>query len=72
METFIYLFIGFIIAFINWFFVLSKDIKDRVNIILAFPLSLILWPAIVICWAYFKLPEYIIKLYYLLSCKDIL
>lgn len=64
MEIFIYLLIGFIIASINWFFVLSKDVKDRVSIILAFPLSLILWPAIAISWAYFKLPKYIVKLYY--------
>lgn len=64
MEFILYFIFGFIISTINWFFVLSKDVKDRVSIILAFPLSLILWPAIVISWAYFKLPEYIIKLYY--------
>jgi len=48
MVVLIYLLIGFIVGFINWFILLEKEVKDRVSIIVALPLSIIFWPAIIV------------------------
>jgi hypothetical protein len=62
MIVLIYLLIGFIVGFINWFILLEKEVKDRVSIIVALPLSIIFWPAIIVGWIY-RLPKFIMKHY---------
>lgn len=63
MVEFIYFLIGFIVAIINWFILLEKEVKDKVSIIIALPLSIIFWPGVMIGWVYYRLPRFIMKHY---------
>jgi hypothetical protein len=57
MKLLIYLILGIIVGFIHWFLILNKESKEHLSILIALPLSIILWPAIVIGWSY-KFVEY--------------
>ena len=41
-----YFIVGLVVALVNWFFIISDDVKDHTSIHLALPISVILWPAI--------------------------
>ncbi len=48
----IYVIIGLFVSFINWFYVVSYDTKNNVNICIALPLCMMLWPIVIIGWIY--------------------
>ena len=50
MEFVYYFIIGLVVALINWFFIVSEDTKNNVNVCIGFVLATVLWPAIVFGW----------------------
>ena len=52
MEYILYCIFGVIVSIINWLFFVSKDTKNCVNICIALPLCMFLWPAVFIGWVY--------------------
>lgn len=50
MEFVYYFIIGLAVALINWFFIVSKDTKNNVNVCIGLVLGMFLWPAIVFGW----------------------
>lgn len=57
MKLLIYLILGIIVGFIHWFLILNKESKEHLSILIALPLSIILWPVIIMGWPY-KFVEY--------------
>lgn len=57
MKLLIYLILGIIVGFIHWFLILNKESKKYLSILIVLPLSIILWPIIIMGWPY-KFVEY--------------
>lgn len=57
MKILIYFILGIIVGNIHWFLILDKESKDHLSILIALPISIVFWPAIVIGWSY-KFVEY--------------
>lgn len=62
MEFVYYFIIGFVVALINWFFIVSKDTKNNVNVCIGLALATFLWPAVFFGWG-FRLADFIAKHY---------
>ena len=52
MEFVYYFIIGLVVALINWFFIVSEDTKNNVNVCIGLALATFLWPAVFFGWIY--------------------
>lgn len=62
MEFVYYFIIGLVVALINWFFIVSEDTKNNVNVCIGLALATFLWPAVFLGWG-FRLADFITKHY---------
>ncbi len=62
MEFVYYFIIGLVVALINWFFIVSEDTKNNVNVCIGLTLATFLWPAVFFGWG-FRLTDFITKHY---------
>ena len=52
MGFIIYFTLGLIVACVNWFFVISQETRNEINVCISIFVGTFLWPAICMMWFY--------------------